>query len=80
MFERLRVIMKKRIRKAQHISYMYKRINELHNEIFNTACDWLGDCKPHIDKMCIAHHDWNNISVKIELYKKYNKRLRLLEY
>jgi len=72
--------MKKRIRKAQHISYMYKRINELHNEIFNTACDWLGDCKPHIDKMCIAHHDWNNISVKIELYKKYNKRLRLLEY
>ena len=72
------IIIVKKIRKARHINYMYKRINELHNEIFNTACDWLGGCKPYIDKMIIAHHDWNQISIKIELYKKYNKRLRLL--
>ena len=71
--------MKRKIRKARHIDYMYERINELHSEIFNTACDWLGGCKPHINNMVIAHHHWSDISVKIELYKKYNRRLRLLE-
>lgn len=69
----------RKIRKARHIDYMYERINELHADIFHLACDWLGGCEPHIDKMIITHHDWSQISVKIELYKKYNRRLRLLE-
>jgi hypothetical protein len=58
--------MKRRIRKARHIDYVYKTINELHADIFNAALDIVNN--DNVNK--------EQLKVKIQLYKKYNRRLR----
>ena len=74
--------MKRKIRKARHIDYMYERINELHADIFHSALE-IVDCERDLfigDYMTAAftfHRE--ELGVKIALYRKYNRRLRLLE-
>jgi hypothetical protein len=61
--------MKRKFRKAKHVDYVYKAINELHADIFNAALDIVNN--DNVNK--------EELKVKIELYKKYSRRLRILE-
>jgi len=67
--------MKKKFRKARHIDYMYERINELHADIFHSALE-IVNCERDL---FIGDYMREELGVKIALYRKYNRRLRLLE-
>ena len=55
-------------RKKQHIDFMHVLINELHCEIFNIS---LAVVRKEISK--------KELETKITLYKKYSRRLKILE-
>jgi len=67
--------MKKRFRKTKHIDYMYERINELHADIFHSALE-IVNCERDL---FVGDYMREELGVKIALYRKYNRRLRLLE-
>lgn len=67
--------MKKKLRKAKHVDYLYERINELHADIFNSALE-IVNCERDL---FIGDYMREELGVKIALYRKYNRRLRLLE-
>tara|TARA_Y100001973_G_C5197868_1_gene335556 strand:+ start:992 stop:1198 length:207 start_codon:yes stop_codon:yes gene_type:complete len=67
--------MKKKFRKAKHIEYIYERINELHADIFHSALE-IVNCERDL---FIGDYMREELGVKIALYRKYNRRLRLLE-
>ena len=60
-------------RKRRHIDYLYTLIMELHNEIFNAAVIIVQNDHPLIEEFR------KELKTKIELYKKYSRRLRILE-
>ncbi len=60
-------------RKRNHINYIYKAINELHSDIFNSAFELVNFPE-------VSGYDRDVLKVKTKLYKKYNRRLRLLEF
>ena len=66
----MNVITRYKRRKA-HIDYMYGAIHALHRDIFNSALE-------HCLKK--SKHEKQKLAIKIKNYKKYNKRLQLLEY
>jgi len=55
-------------RKKQHIDFMHTIIMDLHNEIFNMS---LAVVRKEIPK--------KELETKIILYKKYSRRLKILE-
>ena len=62
--------MKLKNRKRKHIDYLHALIMDLHNEIFQDALD-------RVNKnpcFCLTE-----LETKIELYKKYSRRLKILE-
>lgn len=63
-------------RKKKHINYIYERINELHTDIFNEALEVVNSDRD----LFVGDYMRKSISTKITLYKKYNRRLRLLEF
>jgi hypothetical protein len=64
-------ILKTYKRKKDHINYIYSAIHALHKDIFNMALS-----------QCLYKDAKKNklLKIKIKLYKKYNRRIRLLEY
>ena len=60
-------------RKRRHIDYLHTLIMELHNEIFNAAVIIVQNDHPLIEEFR------KELKTKIELYKKYSRRLRILE-
>ena len=56
-------------RKKAHIDFMHVMIQALHAEIFQSALDRVNENIYHADEM----------QVKIILYKKYSRRLKILE-
>ncbi len=67
--------MKKKFRKAKHVDYVYERINELHADIFHSALE-IVNCERDL---FVGDYMREELGVKIALYRKYNRRLRLLE-
>ncbi len=65
----------KKFRKNRHIDYMYERINELHADIFHSALE-IVNCERDL---FVGDYMREELGVKIALYRKYNRRLRLLE-
>jgi len=59
-------------RKRKHINYMYDTINKLHSDIFNSAFELVNFTE-------VSSCDREKLKTKITLYRKYNRRLRLLE-
>ena len=55
-------------RKKKHIDFLHVLINELHTEIFNISLDVV---RKEISK--------EELETKITLYKKYSRRLKILE-
>ena len=60
-------------RKRRHVDYLHTLIMELHNEIFNAAVIIVQNDHPLIEEFR------KELKTKIELYKKYSRRLRILE-
>jgi len=54
---------------------MYERINELHADIFHSALE-IVNCERDL---FVGDYMREELGVKIALYRKYNRRLRLLE-
>mgnify|MGYP000539356366 CR=1 FL=1 len=65
----------KKFRKNRYIDYMYERINELHADIFHSALE-IVNCERDL---FVGDYMREELGVKIALYRKYNRRLRLLE-
>jgi len=61
-------------RKRRHIDYLHSLIMELHAEIFNAAF-FLVQYNNDVDSKQLR----KEIRIKIELYKKYSRRLKILE-
>ncbi len=61
-------------RKRRHIDYLHTLIMELHTEIFNAAF-FLVQYNNDVDSKQLR----KEIKTKIELYKKYSRRLKILE-
>ena len=57
--------LKRRKRKQQHVNYLEKRINQLHNEVV---------------KDILKGNDKLKVYNKARLLKKYNRRLKLILY
>lgn len=68
--------MSKFARKRKHINYIYSRINELHADIFHEASEIVNSERD----LFIGDYMRESIGIKIALHKKYNRRLRLLEF
>jgi len=51
---------------------MYDTINKLHSDIFNSAFELVNFTE-------VSSCDREKLKTKITLYRKYNRRLRLLE-
>ncbi len=62
-------------RKRKHIDYIYERINELHADIFHSASEIVNSERD----LFVGDYMRKELGIKITLYKKYNRRLRLLE-
>ena len=60
-------------RKRRHIDYLHALIMDLHNEIFNASVIIVQNDHPLIDEFR------KELRTKIELYKKYSRRLKILE-
>ena len=60
-------------RKRRHIDYLHTLIMELHAEIFNASVIIVQNDHPLIDEFR------KELRTKIELYKKYSRRLKILE-
>jgi len=60
-------------RKRKHIDYLHTLIMELHAEIFNNSVIIVQNDHPLIDELR------KELKTKIELYKKYSRRLKILE-
>ena len=60
--------MKLKSRKRKHVDFLYGMINDLHHEIFDIA---LSVVRKEISK--------EELKTKIALYKKYSRRLKILE-
>tara|TARA_R110000765_G_scaffold204294_2_gene309295 strand:- start:1167 stop:1376 length:210 start_codon:yes stop_codon:yes gene_type:complete len=60
-------------RKRRHIDYLYTLIMALHTEIFNSSTIIVQNDNPLVDEFR------KELRTKIELYKKYSRRLKILE-
>ena len=60
-------------RKRRHIDYLHALIMDLHNEIFNASVIIVQNDHPLIDEFR------KELRTKIELYKKYSRRLKILK-
>ena len=61
-------------RKKLHIEFMHALIMELHNEIFQEAFEIIQS--PGEEELYAKRKE---LRIKIELYKKYSRRLKILE-
>ena len=60
-------------RKRKHVDYLHALIMALHSEIFNASVIIVQNDHPLIDEFR------KELRTKIELYKKYSRRLKILE-
>ena len=60
-------------RKRKHVDYLHALIMALHSEIFNASVMIVQNDHPLMDELRIE------LKTKIELYKKYSRRLKILE-
>ena len=60
-------------RKRKHVDYLHALIMELHTEIFNASVIIVQNDHPLVDEFR------KELKTKIELYKKYSRRLKILE-
>tara|TARA_R110002020_G_scaffold27115_1_gene87297 strand:- start:1433 stop:1642 length:210 start_codon:yes stop_codon:yes gene_type:complete len=60
-------------RKRKHIDYMHSIIMDLHNEIFNASFLIVQNKHPLMEEFR------EELKTKIALYKKYSRRLKILE-
>ena len=60
-------------RKRKHVDYLHTLIMALHSEIFNASVIIVQNDHPLIDELR------KELRTKIELYKKYSRRLKILE-
>jgi hypothetical protein len=60
-------------RKRKHVDYLHTLIMELHAEIFNASVIIVQNDHPLVDVFR------KELRTKIELYKKYSRRLKILE-
>ena len=61
-------------RKKQHIDFLHILITELHNEIFQESFEIIQS--PGEEELYAKRKE---LRIKIELYKKYSRRLKILE-
>ena len=61
-------------RKKQHIDFLHMLITNLHNEIFQESFEIIQS--PGEEELYTKRKE---LRIKIELYKKYSKRLKILE-
>ena len=60
-------------RKRKHVDYLHTLIMELHAEIFNASVIIVQNDHPLVDVFR------KELRTKIQLYKKYSRRLKILE-
>jgi len=60
-------------RKRKHVDYLHALIMALHSEIFNASVIIVQNDHPLVDEFR------KELKTKIELYKKYSRRLKILE-
>jgi len=60
-------------RKRRHVDYLHTLIMELHTEIFQASFLIVKNDHPLMDEFR------KELKTKIELYKKYSRRLKILE-
>ena len=60
-------------RKRKHVDYLHALIMALHSEIFNASVIIVQNDHPLVDEFR------KELRTKIELYKKYSRRLKILE-
>jgi hypothetical protein len=60
-------------RKRRHIDFLHALIMELHTEIFHASIVIVQNDHPLVDEFR------KELRTKIELYKKYSRRLKILE-
>ncbi len=60
-------------RKRKHVDYLHTLIMELHAEIFNASVIIVQNDHPLVDVFR------KELRTKIKLYKKYSRRLKILE-
>jgi hypothetical protein len=60
-------------RKRKHVDFLHALIMELHTEIFNASVIIVQNDHPLVDEFR------KELKTKIELYKKYSRRLKILE-
>ena len=60
-------------RKRKHVDYLHALIMALHSEIFNASVMIVQNDHPLVDEFR------KELRTKIELYKKYSRRLKILE-
>jgi hypothetical protein len=60
-------------RKRKHIDFLHALIMELHTEIFHTSIVIVQNDHPLVDEFR------KELRTKIELYKKYSRRLKILD-
>ena len=60
-------------RKRKHVDYLHALIMALHSEIFNASVIIVQNDHPLVDEFK------KELKTKIELYKKYSRRLKILE-
>ena len=60
-------------RKRKHVDYLHALIMALHSEIFNASVIIVQNDHPLVDDFR------KELRTKIELYKKYSRRLKILE-
>ena len=60
-------------RKRKHVDYLHALIMALHSEIFNASVIIVQNDHPLMDELR------RELKTKIELYKKYSRRLKILE-
>jgi hypothetical protein len=63
-------------RKKLHIDFMHSIIMELHNEIFQESFEIIQSSNV---TQKYLHTRRKELRIKIELYKKYSRRLKILE-
>jgi len=61
-------------RKKQHIDFLHVLISELHNEIFQESFEIIQS--PGEEELYARRKE---LRIKIELYKKYSRRLKILQ-
>mgnify|MGYP003644757330 CR=1 FL=1 len=61
-------------RKRRHVDFLHTMIMELHTEIFHASFELVQNYKVY-DSSTFR----KELKIKIELYKKYSRRLKILE-